>query len=97
MVVRENALAVVTKLRPWHRGGELPLKPMEVVGRKNVRERVDFSHHNHVMNLSTLVLILAFVVFVAAAIGWKWRKTDLIAIGLALLVLAQLIGAVHIG
>jgi hypothetical protein len=49
------------------------------------------------MNLSTLVLIIAFVVFVAAAIGWKWRKTDLIAIGLALVVLAQLIGAVHIG
>jgi hypothetical protein len=49
------------------------------------------------MNLSTLLLILAFVVFVAAAIGWKWRKTDLIAVGLALLVLAQLISGVHIG
>ena len=49
------------------------------------------------MNLSTLVLILAFIVFVLAAIGWKWRKTDLIAAGLALVVLAELIGSVHIG
>ena len=49
------------------------------------------------MTLSTLLLILAFVVFVAAAIGWKWRKTDLIAVGLALLALAQLVGGVHIG
>ncbi|HEV2217740.1 MAG TPA: hypothetical protein VGV88_09210 [Candidatus Dormibacteraeota bacterium] len=47
--------------------------------------------------MSTLVLILAFIVFVLAAIGWKWRKTDLIAVGLALLVLAQLIGSVHLG
>jgi len=49
------------------------------------------------MGLSTIVLILAFVVFVAAAVGWKWRKTDLIAVGLALWVLATLIGEVHIG
>ena len=49
------------------------------------------------MGLSTIVLILAFVVFVAAAVGWKWRKTDLIAVGLALFVLASLIGQVHIG
>ena len=49
------------------------------------------------MNLSTLVLIVAFIVFVLAAIGWKWRKTDLIAVGLALVVLAQLIGSVHLG
>ena len=64
---------------------------------QDVRESVDLAAHNCLMNLSTLVLILAFVVFVAAAIGWKWRKTDLIAVGLALLVLAQLIGGVHIG
>jgi len=62
-----------------------------------VRERVDLPDHNFLMNLSTLVLILAFVVFVAAAVGWKWRKTDLIAVGLALFVLASLIGGVHIG
>jgi hypothetical protein len=49
------------------------------------------------MNLSTLFLILAFVVFLLAAIGWKWRKTDLIAVGLALFVLASLVGQVHIG
>jgi hypothetical protein len=49
------------------------------------------------MSLSTLVLILALIVFVAAAVGWKWRKTDLIAVGLALVVLAQLIGSVHLG
>jgi len=62
-----------------------------------VREGVDLPVHNFLMNLSTLVLILAFVVFVAAAVGWKWRKTDLIAVGLALFVLASLIGGVHIG
>lgn len=49
------------------------------------------------MSLSTIVLILSFVVFVVAAIGWKWRKTDLIAIGLALFTLSLLIGQVHIG
>jgi hypothetical protein len=75
----------------------MAFEPIQVALWQDVRERVDLAAHNGVMNLSTLVLILAFVVFVAAAIGWKWRKTDLIAIGLALLVLAQLIGAVHIG
>jgi hypothetical protein len=49
------------------------------------------------MGLSTIVLILSFVVFVAAAVGWKWRKIDLIAVGLALFVLSSLIGGVHIG
>jgi hypothetical protein len=49
------------------------------------------------MSLSTIVLIIAFVCFVAAAVGWKWKKTDLIAIGLALWVLSILIGQVHIG
>lgn len=49
------------------------------------------------MNLSTIVLVIAFIVFVLAAIGWKWRKTDLIAVGLALVVLAMLIGSVHLG
>lgn len=49
------------------------------------------------MNLSTIVLVIAFIVFVLAAVGWKWRKTDLIAVGLALVVLAMLIGSVHIG
>jgi hypothetical protein len=36
------------------------------------------------MSLSTLLLLLALVAFILAAIGWTWRKTDLIAIGLAL-------------
>jgi hypothetical protein len=44
------------------------------------------------MSLSTLLLIIALVVFVVAAIGWSWKKTDLIAIGLALWVLSELIG-----
>lgn len=49
------------------------------------------------MSLSTIVLIVALVVFVAAAIGWKWKKLDLIAAGLALVVLAELLGAVRLG
>jgi hypothetical protein len=49
------------------------------------------------MGLSTIFLILAFIVFVLAAIGWGYKKTNLIAIGLALWVLSYLIGLVHIG
>jgi hypothetical protein len=44
------------------------------------------------MSLSTLLLIIALIVFVVAAIGFTYRKTDLIAAGLALWVLADLIG-----
>jgi len=46
------------------------------------------------MNLSigVLLVILAFIAFVVAAIGWSWRKTDLIAVGLALWSLSFLIG-----
>ena len=46
------------------------------------------------MNLSigVLLIILALVAFVLAATGWSWRKTDLIAIGLALFTLSLLIG-----
>jgi hydrogenase-4 membrane subunit HyfE len=36
-------------------------------------------------------LVLALVAFVLAAIGWTYRKTDLIAVGLALLTLSFLI------
>ena len=43
------------------------------------------------MSFPTLLEILALVAFVLAAIGWSWRKTDLIAIGLALWSLAVLI------
>ncbi len=45
------------------------------------------------MNLSlpVLLLILALIAFILAAIGWSYRKTDLVAIGLALLSLSFLI------
>jgi len=60
-------------------------------------ESVDLRHHNLFMSLSTIVLIVALVVFVVAAIGWKYKKLDLIATGLALVVLAELLGAVRLG
>jgi len=44
------------------------------------------------MTFSTILLILALVVFVLAAIGLSYKKTDLIAIGLALWSLSVLIG-----
>ncbi len=43
------------------------------------------------MSLSVILVILAVVAFVLAAIGWTYRKTDLIAIGLALWSLSILI------
>jgi len=43
------------------------------------------------LNISTILLLLAFVAFVAAAIGWRYRKLNLIAIGLGLWVLSLLI------
>ena len=43
------------------------------------------------MSFSTLLEILALVAFVLAAIGFTWRKTEWIAIGLALWSLAALI------
>jgi len=48
------------------------------------------------MSLATILLILALVCFVAAAVGWSYRKVNLLATGLALFVLAQLIGVVHL-
>ena len=45
------------------------------------------------MSISTVLLILALVAFVLAAAGWKWRKTEFVAVGLALWSLADLIGA----
>jgi hypothetical protein len=44
------------------------------------------------LSLSTLLVVLALIAFVVAAIGWTWRKTDLIAIGLALWSLSELLG-----
>lgn len=49
------------------------------------------------MTLSTLLLILAFIAFVLAAIGWGYKKTNLIGAGLALWVLSSLITQVHLG
>jgi hypothetical protein len=49
------------------------------------------------MSLSTILLIFAFIAFVLAAIGWGYKKTNLIAIGLALWVLSILITQVHFG
>ncbi len=43
------------------------------------------------LNLSVLLVIVALVAFVLAAIGWTWRKTDLIAVGLALVSLSFLV------
>ena len=47
--------------------------------------------------MSTILLILAFIAFVLAAIGWGYKKTNLLGIGLALWVLSILITQVHIG
>lgn len=44
------------------------------------------------MSISTILVILALIAFVLAAIGFGWKKTDLIAVGLALWVLSILIG-----
>jgi len=44
------------------------------------------------LSLTVLLYVLAIIAFVLAALGWTWRKTDLIAIGLALWSLSILIG-----
>jgi hypothetical protein len=49
------------------------------------------------VSLSTILLILAFIAFVLAAIGWGYKKTNLLGLGLALWVLSILITQVHIG
>ncbi len=43
------------------------------------------------MTFPTILLILALVAFVIAAIGFTYKKTDLIAIGLALWALSDLL------
>jgi hypothetical protein len=45
------------------------------------------------MSISELLQIIALIVFVVAAVGWSWKKVDLIAIGLALWVLSKLIAS----
>jgi hypothetical protein len=50
------------------------------------------------LNLSVLLVILALIAFALAAIGWTYRKTDLIAVGLALWSLSFLIARLpHLG
>ena len=44
------------------------------------------------MSIENILLIIAFVAFVLAAIGWGFKKVDLIAIGLAAWVLSTFIG-----
>jgi hypothetical protein len=44
------------------------------------------------MSLSTLLILVALVLFILAAIGWGYKKIDLIAAGLALWALADLVG-----
>jgi hypothetical protein len=44
------------------------------------------------MSLNTILLIIAFIAFVLAAVGWGYKKVDLIAIGLAAWVLSIFIG-----
>ncbi len=44
------------------------------------------------MSFTELLQIIALIVFVVAAIGLSYKKTDLIAVGLALWSLSELIG-----
>ena len=44
------------------------------------------------MNLTVILEVLALIAFALAAIGWSYRKIDLIAIGLALWSLSLLLG-----
>lgn len=44
------------------------------------------------MSLSTLLILVALVLFILATFGWGYKKTDLIAAGLALWALAELVG-----
>ena len=44
------------------------------------------------MSLHTILLVVALIAFALAVIGFSWRKTDLIAVGLAVWALSQLIG-----
>jgi hypothetical protein len=44
------------------------------------------------MSIENILLIIALIAFVLAAIGWGYKKVDLIAIGLAAWVLSEFIG-----
>jgi hypothetical protein len=43
------------------------------------------------MSLAEILLIIALIVFVVAAIGWSYKKTNLVCVGLALWSLSELI------
>ena len=43
------------------------------------------------MSLHTILLVVALIAFALAVIGFSWRKTDLIAVGLAVWALSELI------
>ena len=44
------------------------------------------------LSLTVVLYVLALIAFVLAALGWTWRKTEMIAVGLALWSLSILIG-----
>jgi hypothetical protein len=44
------------------------------------------------LSLNSLLLVLALIAFALAVIGFSWRKTDLIAVGLALWSLHEVVG-----
>lgn len=44
------------------------------------------------MSITIILEVLALIAFALAAIGWSYRKVDLIAVGLALWSLSLLIG-----
>ncbi len=44
------------------------------------------------MSLENVLLVVAFIAFVLAALGWGFKKIDLIAIGLAAWVLSLFVG-----
>jgi hypothetical protein len=44
------------------------------------------------MSLTTVLLIIAFIAFLIGAIGFTWRKVDMIAVGLAAWSLSQVLG-----
>jgi hypothetical protein len=40
------------------------------------------------INVHTILMLLAFIAFVAAAVGYRYRKVNLIAVGLAIWMLS---------
>jgi hypothetical protein len=44
------------------------------------------------LSLNTILLVLALIAFILAAIGFTWRKTEWLSIGLALWSLSVILG-----